>query len=233
MELDFRTKFITTFTVATLLISGNQKGNSVLLYFMVGLIPFLLFFIKKEYKIAIVNGGLYVAIFWLEELVVGTTDSMINFIILAISAIFIRLYPGVMMGYYTMKTTKMVDLIKSLKNAKVPDYITIPISVMFRFFFSLSHDYGEIKKAKKLQGIGVKEIFTKPIKTLEYSIVPLSMCALRAADDVSISAMSRGLRPGLERSSISDAKLKYYDYIMFIIMITLFVIHIWSKYVRS
>ncbi len=138
-----------------------------------------------------------------------------------------------MMGYYTLKTTKMVDLVKSLKDMNMPDFVIIPLSVMFRFFFSISHDYKEIRKAMKLQNLGLKSFFTQPIRTLEYAVVPLAMCSVRAADDVSISAMSRGLKAGQTRSSISDAKLKYYDYLLMFLMVCLIVFHIWSHYVRN
>ncbi len=233
MNLDFRTKFIMTLTVATILISGAKNERTALLFFLVGLIPFVLFFLEGMYKTSLINGAIYISIFWAEELFIAKTESMLSFALLAFSAIFCKMYPGIMMGYYTLKTTKMVDLIKSLKNWNVPYYIIIPLSVMFRFFFSLSHDYGEIKKAKKLQNIGLRTIFKKPVESLEYTIVPLAMCSLKAADDVSISAMSRGLRPGLTRSSISDAKLKYYDYILMASMLLLIVVYIWSAYVRS
>ncbi len=233
MKLDFRTKLFMTFTISTLLIAGSYRGQTIIVAFILGLIPFLLFLVDGKLKTAFIGGAIYILIFSISEFSMLGTLPTLNFIILIISGIFAKLYSGIMMGYYTLKTTKMVDLVKSLKDMKMPDFVIIPLSVMFRFFFSISHDYKEIRKAMKLQGLGLKSLFTQPVRTLEYAVVPLAMCSVRAADDVSISAMSRGLKLGQTRSSISDAELKYYDYLLMLLMVGFIVFHIWSHYVRN
>ncbi len=233
MKLDFRTKFFMTVCVSTLLIAGNYNRDTMLFHILLGLVPLALFLTDGMFKVALRYGVIYGALSVANELLIEHSDNELYFGLFIISGIFCKLYPGLMMGYYTLKTTKMVDLVKSLKAIKMPDYLIIPISVMFRFFFSISHDYREIRKAMKLQNLGLASLFKQPVRTLEYAVVPLAMCSLRAADDVSISAMSRGLVPGAQRSSISDAKLKYYDYLLMLVMLGCIAFHIWSHYVRS
>ncbi len=223
MKLDFRTKLFMTFCISTLLIAGSYRGKAVFVAFLLGLIPFLLFLIDGKLKPALVGGAVYLLIFSISEFSMVGALPMLNFIILIISGIFAKMYSGIMMGYYTLKTTKI----------NMPDFIIIPLSVMFRFFFSISYDYKEIRKAMKLQNLGLKSLFKEPLRTLEYTVVPLAMCSVRAADDVSISAMSRGLKTGRARSSISNAKLKYYDYLLMLLMVGFVVFHIWSHYVRN
>ncbi len=233
MKLDFRTKLFMTICVSTLLIAGNYSRDTMLFHFMLGLIPLALFLVSGMLKSAVRYAVIYTLAFAASELLVEHSDNDLSFGLFIILGIFYKIYPGLMMGYYTLKTTKMVDLVKSLKAMKMPDYLIIPMSVMFRFFFSISHDYREIRKAMKLQNLGLISLFTQPIRTLEYAVVPLAMCSVRAADDVSISAMSRGLVPGATRSSISDAKLKYYDYLLMLAMVGCVAFHIWSHYVRN
>jgi energy-coupling factor transport system permease protein len=42
--------------------------------------------------------------------------------------------PCVVMGYYTMSTTRVSEFIAAMGKMRVPRSITIPMSVMFRFF---------------------------------------------------------------------------------------------------
>ena len=60
----------------------------------------------------------------------------------------------------------------------------------------------------------MKNIFKNPEKILEYRFVPLLMIVSQTADNVAISAMTRGMKMNKERSSISSAKLKTADYVL-------------------
>ncbi len=233
MKLDFRTKFFMTFCVATLLISGTYLNEMAYFAFVLGLTPFILLFIEGRHKKSLILALPYVITFLISEFLLTAKPSGLNFAILIIVSIFIKMYPGLMMGYYTLTTTKMVDLVRSLQLMKLPDFLIIPISVMYRFFHSITKDYSQILKAMKLQGLSFANLYKTPVKILEYRVVPLAMCSLRAADDVTVSAMSRGLRAGNERSSISDARMKYYDYLLILLMLFFLAIYIWSHYVRN
>ncbi len=226
MNLDFRTKLFMTICISLLLVTHKFHLKFMYLSFVIGLIPFILLLIRYKTKKYFVISFLYITSVFLNHILTSNITT-INFVPILIFGIFSRMLPGIMMGYYTLKTTKMVDLVKSLELMKMPYYIIIPISVMHRFFYSIKHDYKQILKAMKLQGLTFKKLYKEPIKMLEYRIVPLSMCALRSADDVSISAMSRGLVASNTRSSISDAKLKYYDYLIIILMAILLVMKWW------
>ncbi|WP_148497886.1 energy-coupling factor transporter transmembrane component T, partial [Peptoniphilus obesi] len=128
--------------------------------------------------------------------------------------IIIRVLPGVMMGYYAISTTKMSDLVYSLKKLKLPNFLIIPVSVMFRFFYSIKEDYQKINEAMYMHGLTMKNFFKEPTKILEYKFVPLLMITSQTADNVAISAMTRGMRIEDKRSSISNARLKLQDYIL-------------------
>ena len=137
--------------------------------------------------------------------------------------------PGFMMGYYTISTTTMSDLVYALKKIKFPDYIIIPISVMFRFFYSIKEDYKKINEAIYMHGLTAKNFFKDPARILEYKFVPLLMITSQTADNVSISAMTRGMKVGCERSSISNAKLKFFDYVFLVFSLLLIILFISGK----
>lgn len=60
---------------------------------------------------------------------------------------------------------------------------------------------------------------------MEYRFVPLLMCLSRTADDMSISAMTRGIAVGQARSSISRPRLSL---LWMLFMLVILVLMIWS-----
>ena len=139
--------------------------------------------------------------------------------------------PIVMMTYYSITTTKMSDLVKSLQKMKVPDPIIIPISVMFRFFYSIREDKKTIKEAMYMHGITMRNFFKDPGKFLEYKFVPLLMITSQTADNVAISAMTRGMKIGYPRTSISKTRIKLEDFFLISFGIFLLALYIGVKYV--
>ena len=63
---------------------------------------------------------------------------------------------------------------------------------------------------------------------IEYRFVPLLMCLSRAADDMSILAMTRGIAVGQARSSTSRPRLSLLDYFWMLFMLVILVLMIWS-----
>ena len=133
------------------------------------------------------------------------------------------------MGYYAIVTTKMSDLVYSLQKISLPNFLIIPVSVMFRFFYSIKEDYMKINEAMYMHGLTMKNFFKEPAKILEYKFVPLLMITSQTADNVAISAMTRGMRVDGERSSISNESLKLQDYVLMIFGVFIIILFIRGK----
>lgn len=226
---DFRTKLIMTVTLSTVCISGNLEYKAPLLAYSLVAFPFVLLLEKKKYKMCI-KGLLAIAIsiFLTKNFEEGM--GVLSIIALILGSIVRRMLPGIMMGYYAISTTTMSDLVAALKAWHFPDELIIPIAVMFRFFYSLQIDLQFINYGMKMYGITISNFFKDPIRYFEFKVVPLLMVASKTADDVSISAMSRGLVVGRERSSISNTKLKTIDYLVILGCVVVFGIFIRGKY---
>lgn len=226
---DFRTKLIMTVTLSTVCISGNLEYKAPLLAYSLVAFPFVLLLEKKKYKMCI-KGLLAIAIsiFLTKNFEEGM--GVLSIIALILGSIVRRMLPGIMMGYYAISTTTMSDLVAALKAWHLPDELIIPIAVMFRFFYSLQIDLQFINDGMKMYGITISNFSKDPIRYFEFKVVPLFMVASKTADDVSISAMSRGLVVGRERSSISNTKLKTTDYLVILGCVVVFGIFIRGKY---
>ena len=85
---------------------------------------------------------------------------------------------------------------------------------MFRFFYSIKEDYKIIGESMYMHGLTMKNFFKNPAKILGYRFVPLLMIVSQTADNVAISAMTRGMKTNKERSSISNARFNTADYIL-------------------
>ena len=226
MKIDFRTKFFFFLFIGISTMEGSLARRYYYLGIFLALLPYLLALYDR--KISLVSKGIfYTGLAFLGQNIMEKFPNSFWAMILNLYAgIVIKILPGLIMGYYTMTTTKMSDLVYSLQKIKFPNTIIIPISVMFRFFYSIKQDYKIIGEAMYMHDLTLKSFFKNPSRFIEYKFVPLLMITSQTADNVAISAMTRGMKVDGERSSISRAQLRSIDYILLafgIFIISLFI----------
>ncbi|MCI7551030.1 MAG: energy-coupling factor transporter transmembrane component T [Actinomycetaceae bacterium] len=92
-------------------------------------------------------------------------------------------------------TTTPAAFLAALNRAHVPRAITVPISVMFRYFPAALEEVQSIWAAMRLRGLfsSTGSLVAHPVRAAEYMVVPLVGSTLQIADDLSASAMVRGL----------------------------------------
>ena len=134
------------------------------------------------------------------------------------------------MGVYALSTTDMSEVISSLKKLHLPDQLVIPVTVMARFFYTCSIDYKQIKDAMYIDGLTTTRLLFHPVKFVEYRIIPLLMVLTRTADEVSTSALTRGLEVNQKRSYTFDNKFKLIDVFCCLLMVGLIVVTWGVKY---
>ena len=214
MKIDFRTKIFLTNVIGIAAIEGSLGRRYYYLGILIAIFPYILALFDRKWSL-LIKGLLYTSVAVLAQgLLLNLSQNFWTMILNLYVGIIIRVLPGVMMGYYALVTTKMSDLVYSLKKLKLPNFLIIPVSVMFRFFYSIKEDYIKINEAMYMHGLTMKNFFKDSGKILEYKFVPLLMITSQTADNVAISAMTRGMRVEGDRSSISDASLKLQDYLL-------------------
>lgn len=230
MNLDFRTKFFMTIVISTVCISGILEHKFPYISYVISLLPFALLLLEKKYKM-VIKGTIWVlAAICLSRFVLNQYGGFIGAVALLIAGVVLKMLPGFMMGYYSLTSSSMSDIVESLKKMKLPDMIVIPISIMFRFTYSTIEDYHIVNDAMQMHGLTLRHAFKEPLRILEYKLVPLLMVVTKTADDVAISAMTRGMRVGVFRTSISQTKLKIQDYIFILLMIGVLFLFVRSLY---
>ena len=98
-------------------------------------------------------------------------------------------------GKYLIDSTPIGLLMSALEKLKMPQSLVITLSVMFRFFPTLSEEYRCIKNAMKMRGIGLNalNVIRRPLMTLEYVMVPLLSSASRIGDELAAAGHTKGV----------------------------------------
>lgn len=118
----------------------------------------------------------------------------ISLIIASISVYTIRVLAIVSIGTHIALTVSPTRLSAALRAWRLPRAISVTLAVMFRFFPVVLAEAFAVLDAMRLRGLtGTRAIVRHPILSIEHFIVPMVASSLRAAEDLSASAVLRGL----------------------------------------
>ena len=125
-SIDARTKII------ILAILSFMVFNDVPFYVsgILVLIPFLFLFLSDYKKIALIYILIYVIAKFLQISILPTATGILSVLLIAFSYTATRMLPILVMGYYTISTTKVSEFIASMEKSNVPKDILMPISVI-------------------------------------------------------------------------------------------------------
>ena len=174
----------------------------------------------------IMTASIYLPIEW-----VFSAGGFLGSLFLFITMMFLRLLPGFVMARFALASSTMSHMTSALKKMHFPVVLIIPITVMARFFHTAREDYNQVKDAMYLHGLTNRRLFFHPVKLFEYRMVPLFMVLTKTADDVAVSAMTRGLKIHGKRTYIGESRFCMRDYICFLLMLVLIGFYIGGKYV--
>ncbi|MFB6277713.1 MAG: energy-coupling factor transporter transmembrane protein EcfT [Halothece sp.] len=95
-------------------------------------------------------------------------------------------------------TTPPADLIRSLQQAQLPSFLTLSLTLIWRFFPLMQQELQRIWEANQLRGIDLKR---QPQQWFSGLIVPLVFQMVVYADEVTIGLETRGYSPSAPRSN--------------------------------
>ena len=122
----------------------------------VKLIPFVLILSERRFKTAGKYLLLYLACFALERIALTTLSDLLSFVVLAMTSIMTRFAPGIMTGAWLLSSTSVSEFIGSMERMHLTEKIVIPLSVIFRFFPTISEEYQAISDAMKMRVSGLE-----------------------------------------------------------------------------
>ena len=221
MEIDyiFESKIFLMIIVTTIMTAGSSVGIMYYIRFATLILPLLLLSIDKKWNIVCRLLITYSILFILELKIFPILSGLGFFILGALIGIYIRILPGFIMGYYFISTTTVSEFIAAMERIHLSDKIIIPLSVVFRFFPTIKEEYSYIKDAMRMRGIN---LCGDPVKMLEYRLVPLMISITKIGEELSASALIRGLDSSEKRTNICKIGFKLLDVLLIIYSSLLF-----------
>ena len=221
--LDPRTKLSVMITLVIFALGGTGSEIKTVRYAVIALsvLPIILLLTSQQYKKALFFGTIYVMLKSAEIFLVPTLTGAALSVIGLCCLIFVRLMPGLIMGAYTLSSTTVSEFIAAMHRMHIPQQITIPMSVMFRFFPTVLEEFSAINTAMKMRDIRIGGKHAG--KLFEYRLIPLMVCSVNIGSELSAAALTRGLGTSTRRTNICRIGFHIQDVV---ILLSVFIVYI-------
>ena len=186
-------------------------------YFLAGEVVSLALMLMYGLFIAVGNGGkwalkmiaVYIIIAYLNALLRYVQVPVLSVIMSVFGVTLLKLIPIVMMGLWILRTTYMDDLMVALQ--RMPQAVTIPLVVMFRYIPTLRIEYRQIRSTMDIRGISdtLWKRVSHPLATIEYILIPLLMRCLKVTDELAASGTTRGLELECRRYALRPIRFSW------------------------
>lgn len=142
-----------------------------------------------------------------------------------------KCYPCFMLGAVVIGTTHISEFMAAMSRMKVPKSVILPMAIMFRYFPVIGEDWRYIKDAMKHRGIspGIVSFISKPAMVIDALYVPMLMASSKAADELSVAAITRGIENPKKRTSRIHLKITFLDVLAVLTFTGLLVVSIWFR----
>ena len=182
------------FAVSTALLLGGNGGTMFAVRTAMLLFPFGLLAISGRVRAAGLMLAAYLGTCALAAFAAPALEGIANAIIVATATVVSRFVPTLALAYFVFATTTVSEFMAAMARMRMPDWITIPLSVLFRFFPTLGQEARAVNAAMRMRGITP---ISRGIAYAENCLVPLMSRAVSIGEDLSAAALAEGsARPG-------------------------------------
>ncbi|MCR4940443.1 MAG: energy-coupling factor transporter transmembrane protein EcfT [Treponemataceae bacterium] len=214
--LDPRTKML-LLTFVSIFVLGNAGGEHAMEFrYVLNYIPLILLLLSGRIKSFLKGFILYSIGYLLQFFVAPYIHGTLGFLLLAFMGIVLRFLPGILTGLYVVSTTTVSEFVCAMERMHIPQQVTIPLSVMFRFFPTVAEEASSINKAMAMRDIkfGGKKAF----KMIEYRLIPMITCSVRIGQELSAASLTRGLGGPDKRTNICKIGFGWADFIVLLLL---------------
>lgn len=218
--LDPRTKLLLLFTSSVFVVGNAGEKWMYVFYWIFVFLPVLLLLAQKEWKAGCISIVIYVGSFY-AQMALQHDLTAIESVLALMLYVITKILPTVILARYIVKSTKVSEFLAAMNRMHVTDKLTIPISVIFRFFPTVAEESKAINDAMRMRGIemGAK----KATEAFEYRMVPLIASCSIIGEELSAAAMTRGLDVGKKRSCIWNISFRLPDYVIIVLCMSCFI----------
>ena len=215
MHLDPRTKL---FLILLCVLSAVFAPN---LYFQFVLVTFigLLAAVNGKWRYALRGIFAYALIcaftVWCMGVLTGTWRTMF----VAFLGLVHKVYACGMLAGLVISTTKVGEFLSAMARLHIPKKLTIPIAVMLRYLPTIREDWRFIKDAMRLRDVSptLWGFLKAPAMTVNCIYVPLLTAASKAAEELSIASVTRGIENPKPRTCLVSIRMQTGDILTLIL----------------
>ncbi|MGX7060226.1 energy-coupling factor transporter transmembrane component T family protein [Vagococcus humatus] len=174
---------------------------------LVGLLLSILF-LEKERKRSLLYGSIYLVLLGI-LIALPYFKSFLGHSFGQLAMVFLLLYPCFLAGSLLIRTSLLSDWILLLKKCRLPMYLILPITVMFRFIPHFKEDFKHTFRLQKMR-VPHSSLF----KRLERTLIVLLHAAIQSSQELTMAALAKGINQ-LETRPVSKlTSLTFLDYLV-------------------
>ncbi len=212
ISLDPRTKVILLLITSAFSALIPNGTYTVIWIALVAIIGGLLGEVVRALRAAVVFAALWLFMVF----VLPTLSGVLHTSLLVWLGLVFKCYPCCMIAGIMIATTQIGEFMAAMAKWRVPRSVVIPIAIMFRYFPTVKEDWNHIKDAMALRGIGLApwQFMKNPEAVIDALYLPVLVTASKTVDELSASAITRGIENPRMRSSRLEIRMKIMDYVV-------------------
>ncbi len=146
---------------------------------------------------------------WCMRVLTGTWQTMF----VAFLGLVHKVYACGMLAGLVIATTRVGEFLSAMARLHVPKKLTIPIAVMLRYLPTVREDWHYIKDAMRLRDASptLWGFLKAPAMTVNCIYVPLLTAASKAADELSVASVTRGIENPKPRTCLVKIRMQTAD----------------------
>ncbi len=225
--LDPRTKLLLILICVFSAMIAPSLRYEFCLVILIGILGVLCGKGKHALKAILFYTLVYLFTVWTMDTMTGTLRTMF----IAFLGLFHKVYPCGMLSGIVLSTTKVSEFLSAMNRIHAPKKLVISLAVMLRYVPTIREDWRFIKDAMKMRDVSpsLKGFLTHPGMTVECIYVPLMMAASKAADELSIASVTRGIENPRPRTCLEQIRFGMADWIVLLCFLAFFGVGLYLK----
>lgn len=173
-------------------------------------------FLCGKFQYSLIGTGVFMALYLFTVLYLQDGTGTVHTMFIAWLSLVFKVYPCGMLAGITVSTTKVNEFLSAMNKVHISKKVVIPFAIMLRYIPTIREDWHYIKDAMRLRDVSPSFMgfIKKPGMTIECLYVPLLMAASKAADELSIAAVTRGIENPRPRTCLVRIRLHIQDYLV-------------------
>lgn len=208
LYLDPRTKIVLCLAVSFIMLDSTTSPVVNALQIALAALPLIFLLMLGKHKMAVYYVCAYAFASLVPALLVSYLPAVINLLFTGMIALMTQILPGMMMAYFLIVSTSVSEFVTAMDRMHVPKSISVPMSVLFRFFPTIVEEYGHVRDAMRMREVGN---LRQPMAMLEYRMVPFMTSIVSIGNDLAASALTRGLSAPARRTNVCPIGFTWRD----------------------